>query len=124
MLRVGSVCVSGAGLGAAIFCDIVGRVYYPGARAATEVLPIGLAATSPLPPDPPMIKPALERKKANGDPQYVRSIKTLTDTSLAEAVLRNGVTISAQSAIVLSAPATWLSRHSCSVGRRLCSGSA
>ncbi len=59
--RVGAVCVTGAGLDTAIFCDLVGRFYTPGPRrgAATQVLPIGLAAVTPLPPDPPMVKPAV-----------------------------------------------------------------
>jgi hypothetical protein len=109
-LRVGSVCVSGAGLGAAIFCDMVGRMYYPGARGSNTVLPIGLATTNPPAPDPAMIKPALERMRPVGGPQYVHSIQKLTDTGLAEAVLRNGTTIAPQAAVVLSAPATWLAR--------------
>ena len=76
--RMGSVCVTGAGLDTAIFCDIVGRFYTLGPpRNANQVLPVGLAAVDPLPPDAPMIKPALAGS-------YARSIQKLTDTSLAE----------------------------------------
>ncbi|MGH3630258.1 MAG: hypothetical protein ACRDRL_22800, partial [Sciscionella sp.] len=59
--RMGCVCVTGAGLNAAIFCDIVGRFYMPGPRRnANEVLPVGLADVTPAPADPPMVQPAVE----------------------------------------------------------------
>lgn len=104
--RMGCVCVTGSGLNAAIFCDIVGRFYMPGPqRNANEVLPVGLAAENPLPPNPPMVQPVVEH-----DPPYPHSIRKLTDTSLAEAVLRNGVTFNAESVVILSAPATYLSK--------------
>src|SRR6185503_6460488 len=77
--RVGAVCVTGAGLNTAIFCDIVARFYAGPARNSNSALPVGLAAAMPLPPDPPMVKPAVERKKPNGDPQYLRSIRQLSD---------------------------------------------
>lgn len=109
-LRVCAVCVGGAGLETAVFCDVVSRFYVPGNRSSNQSLPVGLAAVVPMPPDPPMVKAATQRKKENGDPQYVRSIRTLSDTSQAEAVLRNGVTFSPTSAMVLSAPATWLAK--------------
>jgi len=100
--RVGSVCVTGAGLKAAIFCDILGRFYIPGPpRGANEQLPVGLADVRPLPPDPPMVKPA----SAN-EPPYPHSIRKLTDTAQAEAALRNGVIYNAEAVVILSAPAT------------------
>jgi hypothetical protein len=109
--RVGAVCVTGAGLDTAIYCDIVGRFYTPGpVRSSNQTLPIGLAAVTPLPPDSPMIKPAVARAEPSGEPTYTRSIRRVSDTSQAEAVLRNGVIFSAESAVVLSAPATWLAR--------------
>jgi hypothetical protein len=108
--RVGAVCVTGAGLDTAIFCDIVARFYTGPARSSNSVLPVGLADVTPLPPDSPMVKAAVNRKKENGDPQYLRSVRKLTDTSVAEAVLRNGVLFNVESAIVLSAPATRLAR--------------
>jgi len=109
-LRVCAICVAGAGLETAVFCDVVNRFYVPAARNSNTALPIGLAAADPLPPDSPMVRAATGRKRDTGDPQYVRSIKTLTDTSQAEAVLRNGVTFSPQSAMVLSAPAASLAK--------------
>jgi hypothetical protein len=112
-LRMGAVCVTGAGLDTAIFCEIVARFYAGGSgRAPTtnNVLPVGLAAATPLPADPPMVKAAVQRKQANGDPQYVRTIQKITDTALPDAVLRNGITFNAESVVVLSAPATWLAR--------------
>ena len=102
--RMGAVCVNGSGLGAAIFCDVVHRFYTPGPpRNANQVLPPGLAASGTLPPDPPMLKAALER-------DYPRSVTKVSDTSLPEAVLRNGVIFNAQAVIVLSAPATYLAK--------------
>jgi hypothetical protein len=109
-LRVCAVCVAGAGLETAVFCDVVNRFYVPGNRSSNQSLPVGLAAVVPMPPDPPMVKAATQRKKDNGEPQYVRSIRAISDTSQAEAVLRNGVTFSPTSAMVLSAPATWLAK--------------
>jgi hypothetical protein len=108
--RVGAVCVSGAGLGAAVFCDIVHRFYVPGNRSSNAMLPVGLAAVQPLPPDPPMVRAAITRLREDGEPAYVRSVRAISDTSLAEAVLRNGVIMTAESTVVLSAPATWLAR--------------
>src|SRR5688572_29462203 len=61
--RVGSICVTGAGLTAAVFCDIVGRLYMIGpARSSNTVLPVGLAAVEPLPPDAGMLQHAVERR--------------------------------------------------------------
>jgi hypothetical protein len=109
--RMGSVCVVGAGLKTAIFCDMVGRVYMPGpTRNGNQVLAVGLAAVSPLPPDSPMVKAVVERKNDKGEPPYVHSIEKLSDTSLAEAVLLNGVIFNAEAAVLLSAPATYLAK--------------
>ena len=109
-LRVCSICVTGAGLGAAIFCDVIGRFYVPRVGSSNTVLPVGLDASGSTPPDPPMVKAAVERKKADGEPQYARGVQRLTDTSLAEAVLRNAVTLTTESVVVLSGPATSLVR--------------
>jgi hypothetical protein len=109
--RMGSVCVVGSGLEAAIFCDMVGRVYTPGPeRNGNQELAVGLADVTPLPPDSPMVKAAVERKNDKGDPEYVHSIKNVYDTSLAEAVLANGVIANAEAVVVLSAPATYLAK--------------
>jgi hypothetical protein len=109
--RAGAICVAGAGLGAAIFCDVVGRFYTAGPLPnANDVLPIGLDLVTPMPPDPPMVRAAIARTNDKGEPAYPRSIRKVTDTSLAEAVLRNGVTLQPDTAFVLSAPATVLAR--------------
>jgi purine nucleosidase len=109
--HVGSVCVVGAGLAAAVFCDMVARVYQLGPpRNANQTLPVGLAAINPLPEDPPMVKPAVEKKDEKGAARYTHSINKVSDTSLAEAVLRNGVIFNAEAAVVLSAPATYLAK--------------
>ena len=109
--RMGSVCVVGSGLQAAIFCDMVMRFYQLGPpRNANQVLPVGLAAVDPLPADAPMLKPALERTDEKGAPRYPHGVQKLSDTALAEAVLRNGVIFNGEAVVVLSAPATYLAR--------------
>ena len=109
--RIGSICVVGSGLQTAIFCDMVGRVYMPGpTRNGNQVLAVGLADVKPLPPDPAMVKPAVERKNEKGESAYAHSIEKVTDTSLAEAVLLNGVIAQTDAAVILSAPATYLAK--------------
>jgi hypothetical protein len=103
--------VVGAGLKTAIFCDMVGRMYNPGPeRNGNQELAVGLAAVTPLPPDPPMVLAAVDQKNEKGEPQYVHGIDKLTDTSLAQAVLLNGVIFNADAAVLLSAPATCLAK--------------
>jgi hypothetical protein len=109
--QVGSVCVNGAGLGAAIFCDVVQRFYTPGPEHnGNQTLMPGLAAEGPLPADAPLVKAVIERKNDKGEPQYVRSVRRVSDTSLPEAVIRNGVIFNAEAVMVLSAPATYLAK--------------
>jgi hypothetical protein len=108
--RASAVCVTGAGLQTAVFCDIIGRFFVPTERNGNQALAVGLALAEPLPPDSPMVKPAVARTAPDGAPQYARGITGIADTSQAEAVLRNGVIFSARSAVVLSAPATVLAR--------------
>jgi hypothetical protein len=109
--RRGAICVSGSGLEAAIYCDIVERLYAAGPpRGSNDVLPIGLDLVTPLPADPPMVRGVVERRNDKGEPAYPRSIRKVTDTALAEAVLRNGVSLSREVAFVLSAPAGPLAR--------------
>jgi len=109
--KMGAVCVNGAGLNTAIFCDMVYRFYTLGpARNGNQSLPVGLAAVDPLPPDAAMIKAAYERKNEKGEQRYAHSVSRLSDTSLAEAILRNGVIFNAEAAVVLSAPATYLAK--------------
>lgn len=109
--RMGSICVVGAGLDAAIFCDMVGHLYMVGPmRNSNSVLPVGLAAVEPLPPNPVMVRTAIERRNEKDEPQYAHSIRIVNDTSVPEAVIRNGVTLHAGSVIILSAPATYLAK--------------
>jgi hypothetical protein len=108
--RVGAVCVAGAGLNTAIYCDIVARFYSGPARNGNSALAVGLPDVTPLPADPPMVMPAIARKKPDGEPQYLRSIRQFSDTSQAEAVLRNGIVFNAETVVVLSAPAAPIAR--------------
>ncbi|MEO7192091.1 MAG: hypothetical protein ABI051_13650 [Vicinamibacterales bacterium] len=103
--RVGSVCVTGSGLNAAIFCDVLDRFYNGAPKNGNQALPPGLLATTPPAPDSPMVTAPVERKKDTGEAQYVRTLRKVTDTSQAEAVLRNGVIFNAESVMVLSGPA-------------------
>src|SRR5438128_1738282 len=70
--RMGSVCVVGSGLQAAVYCDIVARFFTPGPpRNANQVLPTGFAASHPLPADPPMVRIAIDGK-------YDRTVKKVS----------------------------------------------
>lgn len=109
--RVTSICVVDAGLNTAIFCDVVAQMYTIGpARISNSVLPVGLAAVDPLPPDASMLRPAIERRNESNEPQYARTIRRISDTSVAVAALRNGVGFTAESTLILSAPATYLAK--------------
>ena len=104
--RMGCVCVVGSGLQTAVYCDIVQRFYQLGpTRNGNQSLPVGLAVVDPLPSDPPMIRPAIEHQ-----PPYPHSVNKISDTSLAEAVLRNGVIFNSDAAVILSGPATYLAK--------------
>lgn len=110
--RVGGISVTGAGLDAAIFCDIVARFYAGQARTpnSNNVLPIGLPVASPMPPSAAFVDAAIKRTKEDGTPQYVRSVQRPSDTAAPDALLRNAITFSTESVVVLSAPATWLAK--------------
>jgi hypothetical protein len=102
--RIGSVCVTGSGLQAAIYCDILNRFYQPGpVRNGNQLLPVGYAAVQPPPPEPSMVRIAIDGK-------YDRTIKRVSDTSVPEAVIRNGVIFNAEAVMILSAPATYLAK--------------
>jgi hypothetical protein len=90
----------------------VARFYTGTTRAPSSnaALPIGFPAEPPMPPNPPMVEAAINRKLPDGQPQYARTIRRVTDTAAPDALLRNAVTFSADAAVVLSAPATWLAR--------------
>src|SRR5580692_8994632 len=65
--HIGSVCVVGAGLETAIFCDMMERVYTPGPeRNGNQALAVGLADVRPLPPDSPMVLAAVQKPYAHG----------------------------------------------------------
>ena len=98
---MGSVCVVGAGFNAAVFCDIIGKMYSFGIRNGNQALAVGLAADGS--PDSAMVKTAVEHN-------YPRTIQRVSDTSAPEAVLRNGVIFNAESVVILSAPATYLAK--------------
>lgn len=110
--RVNGICITGSGFDAAVFCDIVARFYTGTTRAPSSnaALPIGFPSDPPVPANPPMVETAINRKRPDGQPQYARTIQRVTDTAAPDAVLRNAITFSADTAVVLSAPATWLVR--------------
>jgi hypothetical protein len=100
--HMGSVCVVGAGFNAAVFCDIIAKMYAFGTRNGNEALAVGLAAEQGI-PDSPMVKTAV-------DHDYPRTIKRVVDTSAPMEALRNGVIFNATSVVILSAPATYLAK--------------
>jgi hypothetical protein len=101
--HMGSVCVVGAGFNAAVFCDIIGKMYTFGPpRNGNQALAVGLAA-EPGVPDSPMVKTAV----AHGYPQTPQHAY---DTSAPTEVLRNGVIFNATSVVILSGPATYLAK--------------
>ena len=100
--HMGSVCVVGAGYNAAVFCDIIGKMYRPRTTNGNEALAVGLAVESGV-PDSPMVKTAVEGK-------YPRTLQRVADTSEATAVLRNGVIFNSESVVILSGPATYLAK--------------
>jgi len=112
--RTFAVAVTGSGFGAAVFCDVLINMYNLQGRTpnSNSLLPVGLSATNPLPADSPMVKAAVERRDANGQPAYPRSIRRLADTADVAALLRNSLTgiQDGNAVMVLSAPATGLAR--------------
>lgn len=108
--RVGGVCVTGGGYAAAVFCDIVSQFYRPGERHGNDALAVGLADFTDPPDDGPLVTAPVARTNAAGEPLYARTIHAPTDTSLAEAQLRNAITFNAENSVVLSAPAYSLAR--------------
>ncbi|HEX6463384.1 MAG TPA: hypothetical protein VFZ98_02975 [Vicinamibacterales bacterium] len=118
--RVNGICVNGAGLDAAIFCDIVARFYTSTARAPSSNIapPVGFDASSPPASSSAMVEAVVKKTKTDGQPQYVRSIQRVTDTAAPDALLRNAITFSAEAVVVLSAPATWLARSLALAGSR------
>jgi hypothetical protein len=100
--HMGSVCVVGAGFNAAVFCDIIGKMYTFGPRNGNQALAVGLAAEQGV-PDSPIVKSAIEHN-------YPRTIQRVTDTSAPMEVLRNGVIFNAESVVILSGPATYLAK--------------
>lgn len=110
--RVNGVCVSGSGFDAAVFCDIVARFYAgtPRAPSSNAALPVGFPADAPDAPNPPIVEAVVKRTRPDGQPQYARTIQRVSDTAAPDALLRNAITFSTESVVVLSAPATWIAR--------------
>jgi len=93
--HMGAVCVVGAGFNAALFCDIIGKMYSFGQKNGNQALAVGLAI-EPGVPDSPMVKTAVEHN-------YPRTLQRVQDTSLPEAVLRNGVIFNTDSVVIRAA---------------------
>jgi hypothetical protein len=109
-VRVNGICVTGSSFEAAVFCDIVAR-FYTGTRAPSSntALPIGFSA-DPGARNPFLIDAAVKRTRPDGQPQYIRTIQRVTDTAAPDALLRNAVTLTPETIVILSAPATWIAR--------------
>jgi hypothetical protein len=103
--QMGAVCVAGSGFNTAIFCDMIARTYVAGPRNGNQALAVGLAIEPGASgvPDSPMVRPAIEHN-------YPHTIQRVQDTSAPAEVLRNGVIFNAESAVILSGPATYLAK--------------
>ena len=113
--RMTAIAVNDAGLEAAMFADILVQFYtFRGGipMNSNRFLPVGLVANDPLPQNPAMLMPAVERKNDKGEPAYARTIRRIADTSEVAAMLRNSLTgvQNANGIMILSAPATDLDR--------------
>lgn len=112
--RLSAVAVTSAGLAAAQFCDSLARFYSSLGPPpdSNRMLPVGLSADPPLPPDLPMVKAVVDRRNEKGEPQYARSINDITDTSEVLALIRNALTAEApgNGVMILGTPATHLTR--------------
>jgi len=100
--HMGSVCIVGAGYNAAVFADIIGKMYSFGQRNGNQALAVGLAVERGV-PDSAMVRTAVEHN-------YPRTLQRVADTSEPTAVLRNGVIFNAESVVILSGPATYLAK--------------
>src|SRR6185503_5804511 len=83
--RMGSVCVVGAGFSAAVFCDIIAKMYSFGNPNGNQALAVGLAVEQGV-PDSPMVKIAVERTTEKGELLYPRTLRRVADTSAPAAV--------------------------------------
>ena len=96
--RVDGICVTGSSFDAAVFCDIVARVYTAQTRpSSNSVLPIGFADGASA--APAMVERAVKRRRDDGQPQYSRGVQSVADTGLPEALLRNAVTLSVETVV-------------------------
>ena len=90
--RVASIAITESGFAAAAFADAVSRVYQLGPPPnANRVLPVGLAADKPLPPDAPFIKAILDRVDDKGELAYKRAVRRVSDTAEVTALMRNSL---------------------------------
>src|SRR5260370_39273075 len=87
-VRIASIAVTGAGLGAAAFCEIVGRIYISGPFVnSNRVLPVGLNADGPLPADSSVVKAVLGHRNEKGEPAYIREVNRISDTAAITALI-------------------------------------
>jgi len=111
--RPASIAITENGFAAAAFADAVYRFYQLGPLPnANRVLPIGLAADKPLPPDGAAFKAVIEKKNEKGEAVYVRGVRRVPDTAEPTALMRNSLAYfpDGKAVAVLSAPATYMAR--------------
>src|SRR5581483_5657491 len=107
-IRVISVSVSKPNLRAAEYCDVLTRFYNGEPGGFVGPTPIGLALAPRMDPDTAMLTAALDRKNAEGKPQYSCGIAKLNDTADPIATIRNALSAQADqnAGVVLKGPAT------------------
>lgn len=108
--RVVCTVSSRTSLLSAAYLEVVGRFYSGAVSGAfgsvSRTLPVGLAADGKIPGDTPMLRVPLERKTADGAPQYVHGIDSILDTAEAHGLIRNALTAQhdQNAAVVLAGP--------------------
>ncbi len=119
--RTAALAVTGAGLAAAVYCDILIHFYFGGGAAggggqvpnSNRLLPVGLTVGTPMAADAAFVKAIVERRKDGAnEPLYARAVRRVADTAEVPALLRNALTGMQDGNVVfvLSGPATGLAR--------------
>jgi hypothetical protein len=114
--RIASISVNTSNLRAAQFADAVEK-YYTGVLTGNSAIffqaaAIGLAVNGKPAQETPMFVDLLARKNDAGEPVYPSRIRSLKDTAIVEALIRNALTAQydQNAIVVLSGPASDLVR--------------
>lgn len=106
--RVISVSVTKPSLRAAEFAEALVRFYTGEPGPFGGAMSIGLATSGKNGQDTPLMTAVLDRKNAEGKPQYGRSIEKMNDTADPIAVIRNALSaqVDQNAIVVMAGPST------------------